>query len=102
MKISLPLIVASFVAASAIAAPTMAQAASTADAAAVSAPVASKGKMLVDVGGSRLAPVTRVTADGSAQIIIDTRVVTVPASTISLVDGKLTTSLRKSEVIALR
>lgn len=66
------------------------------------AAVATKGKMLTDARGARLATITRVTADGSAQIIIDGKVVTVPAGTIALIDGKLTTSLSKNEVIALR
>jgi len=57
--------------------------------------------MLVTANGARLAPVYRVGADGSAQIILDGKMVTVPASTLSSVDGKLTTSLTKSEVLAL-
>ncbi len=71
----------------------------TSDAAA--APVAEKGKMLIAANGSRLAAVYRVGADGSAQIIIDGKLVTVPANTLSVVDGKLTTSLTKSEVLKL-
>jgi hypothetical protein len=60
-----------------------------------------KGKMLVASNGARLGPVYRVGSDGSAQMIIDGRLVAVPASTLSSVDGKLTTSLSKSEVLAL-
>jgi hypothetical protein len=71
----------------------------TSDAPAAS--VAEKGKMLISANGARLAPVYRVGADGSAQIIIDGKLVTVPANTLSSVNGKLTTSLTKSEVIAL-
>jgi len=63
--------------------------------------VAVKGKMLMGANGARLGPVYRVSADGSAQIIIDGKMVTVPASTLSTVDGKLMTSLSKSEVLAL-
>ena len=62
--------------------------------------VASKGQMLVTANGSRLAPVYRVGSDGSAEIIIDGKMVTVPATTLSIIDGKLTTSLTKSEVLA--
>ena len=58
-------------------------------------------KMLVAANGARLGAVYRVGPDGSAQIIIDGKLVTVPANTISIADGKLTTSLTKSEVIAL-
>lgn len=66
------------------------------------APVAARGKMLNDANGGRLAPVMHVNADGSAQIIYQGRVVNVPSSTLSVVDGKLTTSLKKNDVLALR
>jgi hypothetical protein len=65
------------------------------------ASVASKGQMLVTANGARLAPVYRVGVDGSAQILIDSKTVTVPATTLTNVDGRLTTSLTKSEVLAL-
>jgi hypothetical protein len=65
------------------------------------APVAKKGEMLVASNGARLGAVYRVGADGGAQIIIDGRMVSVPANTLSNVNGKLTTSLSKSEVLAL-
>lgn len=63
---------------------------------------AAKGKMLYGAGGSRLGTITRVTQDGSAQIIIDGKLVTVPASSISAVEGKIATTLTKNEVIATR
>jgi hypothetical protein len=63
--------------------------------------VAEKGKTLVTSNGARLGQVYRVGSDGSVQMIIDGRMVAVPASTLSSVDGKLTTSLSKSEVLAL-
>jgi hypothetical protein len=63
---------------------------------------AEKGKIVVSSNGSRLGAVYRVGADGAAQIIIDGKLVSIPASTLSNVDGKLTTSLSKSEVLALR
>jgi hypothetical protein len=69
---------------------------------AVAADVASEGKMLVSANGSRLGAVYRVTNDGSAQLIIDGKLVTVPAATLSIVDGKLTTSLSKSDVRKLK
>jgi hypothetical protein len=69
---------------------------------AAAAPVsASKGAMLIAANGSRLANVYKVGADGSAQIIIDGKLVTIPAGTLSISNGKLTTSLTKSEVLAL-
>jgi hypothetical protein len=68
---------------------------------AAAASVAEKGKMLIAANGARLGAVYRVGADGAAQIIIDGRMVTVPANTLSSADGKLTTSLTKSQVLAL-
>ena len=70
--------------------------------AAATAAVAEKGKMLVSSNGSRLGTVYRVGPDGAAQIIIDGKLVSVPATTLSTVDGKLQTSLSKSEILALR
>lgn len=61
----------------------------------------SKGQMLLAANGSRLGSVYRVSADGGVQMIIGGKMVTVPASTLSSVDGKLTTSLSKNEVMAL-
>jgi hypothetical protein len=63
---------------------------------------ATKGAMLFSADGGRLGPVYRVTADGSAQLIIDGKMATIPASTISTKDGKLTTSLKKTEVLSLK
>jgi hypothetical protein len=60
-----------------------------------------KGTMLISANGTRLAQVYRVGTDGSAQIIIDGKLVTVPAATLSMSGGKLTTSLTKSAVLAL-
>jgi hypothetical protein len=60
-----------------------------------------KGSMLVAANGARLAPVYRVGPDGAAQIIIDGKLVSVPASTLSMSSGHLTTSLTKNEVLAL-
>jgi hypothetical protein len=60
-----------------------------------------KGSMLVAANGARLAPVYRVGADGSAQIILEGKMVTIPAAKLSMASGRLTTSLSKSEVLAL-
>jgi hypothetical protein len=59
-----------------------------------------KGKMLVGADGGRLGIVSRVNADG-VQIILDGKLITVPSSTLSNVNGKLTTSLSKSAVLSL-
>jgi len=70
------------------------------DTAAAPAIVATKGKMLVTSNGSRLGPVYHVGSDGSAQVIVDGKMVTIAATTLSITNGQLTTSLTKSEVIA--
>ena len=64
--------------------------------------VAAKGKQLIASNGARLGQVFRVDADGSIQMIIGGKLVSIPASTLSSVDGRLTTSLSKSEILALR
>lgn len=57
-----------------------------------------KGKMLFTNGGTRLGVVYKVTQDGSAQIIFEGRLVTVPAATISETSGRLETSLTKNQL----
>lgn len=88
-------------AAVAVVTPAMAQDQAPAEQAAT-ANIASRGKMLVDAKGTRLAPVYRVNDDGSVAIIFEGSVVSIPGNTLSIVNGKLTTSLKKAEVIALR
>jgi len=56
------------------------------------------GKMLYSAAGTRIASVYRVTAEGNPQVILDGRLITVPASSLSEVDGKLTTSLSKRDL----
>ena len=63
--------------------------------------VAAKGKMLIAADGARLGTVYRVGPDGAVQMIIAGKMVTVPASTLSSVDGRLVTSLSKKQVLAL-
>jgi hypothetical protein len=84
------------------AAPVAVQAASDVPSGGPAAVTAVRGKMLVDAKGARLAPVYRVEADGSADIILDGRMVAVPGSTLSMNDGKLVTSLKRGEVASLR
>lgn len=63
---------------------------------------AQKGKMLYGADGGRLGSIYRVTQDGSAQIIIDGKLVTIPGSTIKVDGDKIATSLSKNEVISLK
>jgi hypothetical protein len=57
-----------------------------------------KGKMLFGPSGERLAAVYKIGADGSAQIILNGKMVVVPASSLSAADGKLSTSLSKRDL----
>jgi hypothetical protein len=57
------------------------------------------GKMLYSAAGHRIASVYRVNAQGNPQVILDGRLITVPASTLSEANGKLTTSLTKRELV---
>lgn len=57
------------------------------------------GKTLFGANGSRIAAVYRVDAQGRVQIILDGKLINVPASTLSDVDGKVTTSMTKSELL---
>lgn len=56
------------------------------------------GKMLYASNGQRIAAIYRVTADGNPQVILNGKLVTVPASTLSDVNGKVTTSLSKADI----
>jgi hypothetical protein len=86
-----------FLASLLVTAPAVAQGTATTQARAAAKP----GEMLMDADGRRLAAVDRVDGDGSAEIIIDGRVATIPAPTLSTVNGRLMTSLKKTQVIAL-
>jgi hypothetical protein len=56
------------------------------------------GKMLYAGNGQRIAAIYRVTAEGNPQVILNGKLITVPASTLSDVNGKVTTSLTKKEL----
>lgn len=63
--------------------------------------VAARGQMIVDANGVRLGAVNRLT-NGSPQIIIEGRVVTVPASTLTANGSRLQTNLTRSALLAAR
>lgn len=77
---------------------TPALADTTSQPAAATAPAATRGMMLRDANNLRLAPIDLVKTDGSVGIILDSRFVLIPANTLSVVDGKLTTKLTKAEL----
>jgi hypothetical protein len=56
------------------------------------------GQMLYGSNGQRIASIYRVNADGNPQIVLDGKLITVPVSTLSNVDGRVTTSLTKAEL----
>lgn len=66
----------------------------------VAAPAVSvvAGKMIYGANGQRVAAVYRVTDSGVVQVIIDGKLVTVPASSLSEQNGKVVTSLSRSEL----
>jgi hypothetical protein len=66
--------------------------------AAASTVAVNAGKMLYASNGQRIASIYRVTTEGNPQVILNGKLVTVPASTLSDVNGKVTTSLSKSEL----
>ena len=66
--------------------------------AAASAVTATTGNMLYGPDGRRIAAVYRAAANGDAELILDGRLLTVPASSLSINTGKLTTSLTKREI----
>jgi hypothetical protein len=57
------------------------------------------GKTLYSANGNRIATVYRVSAEGRVQVILDGKLITVPSSSLSEVDGKPTTSLTKAELL---
>ena len=65
--------------------------------------VAVVGKTLFDANGKNVGVIYKVTSDGSAQLVIDDqRLITVPASSLSQVDGKIRTSLTKRDIVKPR
>lgn len=83
--------------ATAVAAPQIVQAQEAAVAAPAKADI-EEGKM-VYAQGKRLGAVYRVAADGSAQVLLNGKAYVVPASTLSVEDGKIVTTLSKRDVI---
>ena len=61
-----------------------------------------RGAKLYSSAGNRIGSVYRVTAEGNPQVILNGRIVTVPASSLTDVNGKLTTSLSKRELARTR
>jgi hypothetical protein len=60
------------------------------------------GKMIYTADKHQLGAVYSVKKDGSAEVIVDTRLVIVPAASVESKDGKLWTSLTRKEALANR
>lgn len=60
------------------------------------------GRMIYGANGQRIAPAYRVTSDGTVQVILNGKLVNVPSSTLSEVNGKVTTSLSKKDLSSAR
>jgi hypothetical protein len=67
---------------------------------ATSAPVTvTAGKMLYGPDANRIASIYRVTPNGDAQVILNGRLLTVPAATLSSATGKVATNLTKAQIL---
>jgi hypothetical protein len=76
-------------------------AASAADTAATATATAATpvvGKMLYSADGKKLAAVYRLDASGAPQVLLEGKLVTIPASSLTEVDGRITTSLTKKDI----
>jgi hypothetical protein len=62
---------------------------------------ASRGQVLVAANGARIGRVNRLAADGAPQLIVDGKLVTVPLATLSVVDGRLVSTLTAAEIAGL-
>lgn len=60
------------------------------------------GKMLYSTGGKKLAAIYKLDAANAPQILLDGKLVTVPAATLNGVDGRIETSLTKKDLMTLR
>jgi hypothetical protein len=56
------------------------------------------GQALYGTDGRRVASVYRVTDEGTVQVIIDGKLVNVPAESLSEADGKVVTTLSRSDL----
>ena len=60
------------------------------------------GKPLYGPKGEKIGAVYKVTASGVPQLIINGQMISVPASSLSVADGKLSTSLDKKQLTKRR
>jgi hypothetical protein len=65
-------------------------------------PQVKNGALLRDVNNAVLGNVSRVNSDGSLGLIVDYKFVTVPAASVTVVNGKAMTTLSKKEIVGAR
>ena len=58
------------------------------------------GKMLYGADGKKLAAIYRLDASGAPQVLLEGKLVTIPASSLTEVDGHIATSLTKKDIFA--
>ncbi len=58
-----------------------------------------QGEVLRDTGGRQIGQVYKVQPSGAVLAIVNRETVRIPADTLSIVDGKLVTTLTKSEAL---
>ncbi|MBL8652472.1 MAG: hypothetical protein JNL35_18955 [Sphingopyxis sp.] len=61
-----------------------------------------EGEVLRDAGGRQIGKVYKVQASGNILAIVNRETVRIPATTLSIIDGKLVTTLTKTEALKLR
>ncbi|MBU6267331.1 MAG: hypothetical protein KGN34_07315 [Sphingomonadales bacterium] len=57
-----------------------------------------EGQMVYGANGQRIAPIYRVAADGSVQVIIDGKLATIPASALKVDGGKVVSAKNKADL----
>lgn len=60
------------------------------------------GRMIYGANGQRIASAYRVTENGTVQVILNSKLVSIPADTLSEVDGKVLTTLSKTDLTRAR
>jgi len=60
------------------------------------------GKMIYGANGQRIGAAYRVTQDGTVQVILNSKLVSIPAASLSEANGKVVTSLTKADLTSAR
>lgn len=60
------------------------------------------GRAIYSSDGKKLGSVYKVTKDGAPQVIISGKLITVPASSVSVSDNRVVTSLTRKDVLSKR